>query len=255
MGASRSAGLRPSIRPQDEASTLEAPVAPATAHAVSAGLPFIGGDAAQLRERVLALPDGTRRRRDPRHPASVRPQNAIANNLNKTHAASQLILSRTLHAVAHTPPRGKEAKRLDADPNRGNHRLDPNNTSSVTLIARPLNVKLLKNRHLSHATNTDWVATRMVKERLSDPATYYSFLTQSVIASCHSWVSTAGSLRLDFSAPRKCENEANTDHKKVETPIGPGFIGVFVIRNHQKTSENGWQHQKRLAVRLAENVT
>ena len=25
-----------------------------------------------------------------------------------------------------------------------------------------------------------------------------------------------------------------------------------MIRNHQKTSENGWQHQKRLAVRLAE---
>ena len=38
---------------------------------------------------------------------------------------------------------------------------------------------------------------------MSDPATYYSFLTQSVKPRCHSWVSTAGSLRLDLSAPRK----------------------------------------------------
>ena len=38
---------------------------------------------------------------------------------------------------------------------------------------------------------------------LSDPATYYSFLIQNVIPRCHFWISTAGSLRLDLSAPRK----------------------------------------------------
>ena len=69
--------------------------------------PSMGGDAAQLRERVLALPtapngDGihvTRPRCDRR--------TQIANGLNKTYAASQLILSRTLHSVTHTPPRVK----------------------------------------------------------------------------------------------------------------------------------------------------
>ena len=39
--------------------------------------------------------------------------------------------------------------------------------------------------------------------RLSDPATYYSFLIQSVKPRCHFWISTAGSLRRDLSAPRK----------------------------------------------------
>ena len=51
--------------------------------------------------------------------------------------------------------------------------LTQNTTSGATLISCPYTVKLLKNRHLSHARNTDWVATRMVKQRLSDPATYY----------------------------------------------------------------------------------
>ena len=44
---------------------------------------------------------------------------------------------------------------------------------------------------------------RSGNQHLSDPATYYSFLTQSVKPRCHSWVSTAGSLRLDLSAPQK----------------------------------------------------
>ena len=34
----------------------------------------------------------------------------------------------------------------------------------------------------------------------------------------------------------------------------PDFIGEFLIRKRQKSSENGWQHQKRLAVRLAETL-
>ena len=92
---------------------------------------------------------------------------------------------------------------LVTDPNRVSHRLDPDTTSSATLISCLLNIKLLKNRHLCHDNNTVWATTRMGRQRLSDPATYYSFLTQSVIARCHSWVSTAGSLRLDLSAPRK----------------------------------------------------
>ena len=41
------------------------------------------------------------------------------------------------------------------------------------------------------------------RHHLSDPATYYSILIQSVIPRCHFWISTAGSLRLDLSAPRK----------------------------------------------------
>ena len=41
------------------------------------------------------------------------------------------------------------------------------------------------------------------KQYLSDPATYYWFLIQNVKPRCHFWISTAGSLRLDLSAPRK----------------------------------------------------
>ena len=33
-----------------------------------------------------------------------------------------------------------------------------------------------------------------------------------------------------------------------------GFVEDIVIRKRQKTSENGWQRQKRLAVRLAETL-
>ncbi len=40
-------------------------------------------------------------------------------------------------------------------------------------------------------------------QHLSDPATYYSFPTRNVAPGCHFRVSTAGSLRLDLSAPRK----------------------------------------------------
>ena len=109
------------------------------------------------------------------HPASVGPQNANADNRNKTHAASQLILSRNLHAVAPTPPRVRVRNAFDADPDRGNHRLDPNPTCSVALISRPLHLKLLTDSHLTRDDPQVWVTTRTKDPHLSDPATYYFF--------------------------------------------------------------------------------
>jgi len=47
-----------------------------------------------------------------------------------------------------------------ADPNHGNHRLDPNFTSSATLISRPLHLKLLTDSHLTQADPEVWVTTR-----------------------------------------------------------------------------------------------
>ena len=37
----------------------------------------------------------------------------------------------------------------------------------------PLGVKLLENRHLSRDHHMVWITTRMGRQRLSDPATYY----------------------------------------------------------------------------------
>ena len=62
-----------------------------------------------------------------------------------------------------------------ADPNHGNHRLDPNFTSSATLISRPLHLKLLTDSHLTRDDPQVWVTTRTKDPHLSDPATYYFF--------------------------------------------------------------------------------
>ena len=109
---------------------------------------------------------------------------------------------------------------LDADPNRGSHRLDPDTTPSAILISRLLNVKLLKKQTLEPRPPHSLGHDPDGRQHLSDPATYYSFLTQSVIARCHFWVSTAGSLRLDLSAPRKWEMWRPDDRRRVEALMG-----------------------------------
>jgi len=58
-------------------------------------------------------------------------------------------------------PLGIYIMSLATDPIRGNHRLDPNATSSATLMSRPVNAKSLNDRHLSHDDPTVWVMARM----------------------------------------------------------------------------------------------
>ena len=69
---------------------------------------------------------------------------------------------RTRIRMGRLTPLGVYIISLASDPIRGSHRLDPNFTSSATLISRPPNVKLLENRHLSRAHHTVWIATAPV---------------------------------------------------------------------------------------------
>ena len=108
------------------------------------------------------------------HPASVGDRRTRSQAISTRHnTASQLRLSRTLHAVAPTPTPGQGAKRLGADPDRGSHRLDPSTTCSATFISGRLHLKLLTDSHLTQDDPRVWVTTRTKDPHLSDPATYY----------------------------------------------------------------------------------